>query len=119
MRFSDLDHVYPCTPPGYEGTGLQLGLKVVPSAEFDQATMEYRGLTPDGITKKTNELIFSKIAFVKGYETESGRKIETGEDLYRYGLPDIWDWAKKAVFSARMLSVAEEKNSLRESVSDS
>lgn len=106
MQLYDLDHVYKCQVPGYEDTDLMVSLKVIPSKEFDSATIEAMGLTPEGVSEKTTSLIVSKIASIEGYG-----EIKTGKDLYENGHPDIWDFVKKAVFKARILEAHEVKNS--------
>lgn len=110
MQLFDIDHVYPCTPPGYEGSGLVIHASVVTSPEFNAAVQEQRGLAPEKVSEKTLALVCSKIKKIEGYTTSSGREIVTGEDLYKYGHPDIWSFVEKAVFSARMLSAAQVKN---------
>lgn len=105
MQLYDLDHVYRCEIPGYENTGLYVHMKVVTSKEFDSALIESAGLTPEGVSEKTNQLIQSKVAEVEGYDS-----IKTGAELYEKGHPDIWDFVKKAVFRARILGASEVKN---------
>lgn len=105
MQLHTLDHEYRCQVPGYEDTDLVLILKVVPSKEFDNALIEAASLTPEGVSDKTNELIMSKVVGVEGYDG-----ITDGKALYEKGHPDIWDFVKKAVFRARILSGSEIKN---------
>jgi hypothetical protein len=109
--FYDIDHVYRCEVPGYEGTGLFVGLKVVPPKEFDAVTMECKGLTPEGIATKTTELICSKIAFIEGYILDDGAEITDPKELYIKGLPGVWAFIQRAVMNDRMLSESEVKNS--------
>ena len=111
MKLYDTNHVYECEVPELEGTGLILGLKVVPPKEFDKMSNEFRGLSIEGITEKTNEMVISKIEFVKGYELDDGTKITTGKELYERGIPDVWRFVQIAVFEAKHLCKAEIKNS--------
>ena len=108
--FYDTDHVYECKIPGYEDTDLVIGLKVVPPKDFDRMSNEFRGLSVEGITDKTNEMIISKIVFVREYKIKDAPEITTGKELYERGLPDIWGFCQQAVFDAKHLSKAEIKN---------
>jgi hypothetical protein len=107
--FRDIDHVYRCEVPGYEGSGLFVGLKVVPPKEFDIVMMDCKGLTPEGITAKTTELICSKVDYIEGYKTEKG-EITDPKELYEKGAPGVWSFIQKAVMNDQMLSAQEVKN---------
>ena len=107
--FRTTDHVYRCKVPGYEDTDLVIGLKVMPPKEFDALSIEYRGLTPEGISSLTIDKICEKVAFIEGYETENG-EITDPKELYAKGVPGVWSFIQKAVMNEHLLSANEIKN---------
>jgi hypothetical protein len=121
MEFYPIDHVYECIPPvrGNEQAAepVVIGLKVISLPDQDTEITASRGLGAEAITKRTMDLLRSKVAFIRDLKV-GGREITTFDDFYKNAPPELVGWVLRAVYSTQILSAAERKNSSPESATD-